>query len=41
MGPLSSAERRVVHMELKPMEGIETFSVGNSSTKKLIIKRKG
>ena len=41
MGPLSSAERRVVHVELKPMEGIETFSVGNSSTKKLIIKRKG
>ncbi len=40
MGPLSSAERRVVHVELKPMEGIETFSVGNSSTKKLIIKRK-
>lgn len=41
MGPLSSAERRVVHMELKPMEGLETFSVGNSSIKKLIIKRKG
>lgn len=41
MGPLSSAERRVVHVELKPMDGIETFSVGNSSTKKLIIKRKG
>lgn len=41
MGPLSSAERRVVHMELKPMEGLETFSVGSSSIKKLIIKRKG
>jgi spoIIIJ-associated protein len=41
MGPLSSAERRVVHLELKPMEGLETFSVGNSSIKKLIIKRKG
>jgi spoIIIJ-associated protein len=41
MGPLSSAERRVVHVELKPMDGIETYSVGNSSTKKLIIKRKG
>jgi len=41
MGPLSSAERRVVHLELKPMEDLETFSVGNSSIKKLIIKKKG
>ena len=40
LGPLSPAERRVVHVELKPMEGIETFSVGSGSTKKLVIRKK-
>jgi spoIIIJ-associated protein len=40
MGPLSPAERRVVHLELKPMEGIETFSVGSGSMKKVVIQKK-
>lgn len=41
MGPLSAAERRLVHLELKPMEGVETFSVGQGSTKKVVIQKKG
>jgi spoIIIJ-associated protein len=41
MGQLSPAERRVVHMTLKPMEGVESFSVGQGSTKKLVIQKKG
>jgi spoIIIJ-associated protein len=41
LGPLSPAERRVVHLELKPMEGIETFSVGSGSMKKVVIQKKG
>lgn len=41
MGSLSSAERRVVHLEIKSMEGVESFSVGNGSTKKVVIKKKG
>jgi predicted RNA-binding protein Jag len=40
LGPLSPAERRVVHLELKPIEGIETFSVGNGSMKKVVIQKK-
>ena len=40
MGPLSAAERRLVHLELKPMEGVETFSVGSGSMKKVIIQKK-
>jgi predicted RNA-binding protein Jag len=31
----------VVHMTLKPMEGVESFSVGQGSTKKLVIQKKG
>jgi spoIIIJ-associated protein len=41
MGPLSAAERRLVHLELKPMEGVETYSVGQGSTKKVVIQKKG
>ena len=41
MGSLSPAERRVVHLEIKSMEGVESFSVGSGSTKKVIIKKKG
>jgi spoIIIJ-associated protein len=41
MGQLSPAERRVVHMTLKPMEGVESFSVGQGSVKKLVIQKKG
>lgn len=41
MGQLSPAERRVVHMTLKTMEGVESFSVGQGSTKKLVIQKKG
>jgi spoIIIJ-associated protein len=40
MGPLSAADRRLVHLELKPMEGIETFSVGTGSVKKVVIQKK-
>jgi predicted RNA-binding protein Jag len=41
MGQLSAAERRVVHMTLKAMEGVESFSVGQGSVKKLVIQKKG
>jgi spoIIIJ-associated protein len=41
MGQLSSAERRVVHLTLKAMEGVESFSVGQGSVKKLVIQKKG
>jgi spoIIIJ-associated protein len=41
MGQLSSAERRVVHMTLKAMDGVESFSVGQGSVKKLVIQKKG
>ena len=40
MGQLSAAERRVVHLTLKAMEGVESFSVGQGSVKKLVIKKK-
>lgn len=40
MGQLSAAERRVVHMTLKPMQGVESFSVGQGSIKKLVIQKK-
>ncbi len=40
MGPLSPAERRVVHMEIKSIPGVESFSVGNGSSKKVIIQKK-
>lgn len=41
MGQLSPAERRVVHMTLKTMEGVESFSLGQGGTKKLVIQKKG
>ena len=41
MGQLSSAERRIVHMTLKAMEGVESFSVGQGSVKKLVVQKKG
>lgn len=41
MGPLSSAERRVVHLALKALDGVESFSVGQGGTKKLVIQKKG
>jgi spoIIIJ-associated protein len=41
MGQLSSAERRVVHLTLKGMEGVESFSVGQGSVKKLVIQKLG
>jgi spoIIIJ-associated protein len=40
MGSLSPAERRVVHLEIKGMEGVESFSVGSGSSKKVVIKKK-
>ncbi|MGH7442558.1 MAG: protein jag [bacterium] len=40
MGPLSSAERRVVHLALKSVAGVESFSVGQGGTKKLVIQKK-
>jgi spoIIIJ-associated protein len=39
MGQLSPAERRVVHLTLKAMDGVESFSVGQGSTKKLVIQK--
>lgn len=39
MGQLSSAERRVVHLTLKEMQGVESFSVGQGSIKKLVIQK--
>jgi spoIIIJ-associated protein len=39
MGQLSPAERRVVHLTLKEMQGVESFSVGQGSTKKLVIQK--
>lgn len=39
-GPLSAAERRLVHVELEAVPGVETFSVGEGSTKKVVIKKK-
>jgi spoIIIJ-associated protein len=41
MGQLSPAERRVVHLTLKAVEGVESFSVGQGSVKKLVIQKKG
>jgi len=41
MGQLSSMERRVVHMTLKAVEGVESFSVGQGSVKKLVVQKKG
>ena len=40
MGNLSPAERRIVHMTLKEMAGVESFSVGQGSTKKLVVQKK-
>ena len=40
MGQLSPPERRIVHMTVKEMEGVESFSVGSGSVKKMIIKKK-
>jgi spoIIIJ-associated protein len=40
LGQLSSAERRIVHVTLKPLEGVETFSVGSGSVKKLVVQAK-
>lgn len=40
MGQLSPPERRVVHMTIKEMEGVESFSVGSGSVKKMVIKKK-
>lgn len=40
LGQLSSAERRIVHVTLKPLDGVESFSVGTGSVKKLVVKAK-
>ncbi len=39
-GPLSAAERRLIHVELEMVDGVETFSVGEGSTKRVTIKKK-
>jgi spoIIIJ-associated protein len=41
MGQLSSAERRVVHLTLKGIQGVESFSVGQGSVKKLVVQKLG
>jgi spoIIIJ-associated protein len=40
MGQLGAADRRVVHMALKEIPGVESFSVGQGSVKKLVIQKK-
>lgn len=40
LGQLSSAERRIVHVTLKPDTAVETFSVGSGSVKKLVVQKK-
>ena len=40
LGQLSPPERRIVHMTVKEMEGVESFSVGSGSVKKMIVKKK-
>lgn len=37
--PMSSYERRLVHMELKDMDGITTESVGEGQSRRLVIKQ--
>lgn len=41
LGPLDAAERRLVHLEIKAMDGVESFSVGDGSRKKVVIQKKG
>ncbi len=36
--PMSSYERRIIHMALKDREGIETESVGNYPERKIVVK---
>jgi predicted RNA-binding protein Jag len=38
LGQLTAAERRVVHVTLKPDTAVETFSVGSGNIKKLVVK---
>jgi len=40
LGQLSAAERRIVHVTLKPIDGVESFSVGSGSVKKLVVQAK-
>jgi spoIIIJ-associated protein len=40
MGTLSAAERRVVHMTLKELGGVESFSVGSGNMKKLVVQKR-
>jgi spoIIIJ-associated protein len=40
LGQLSSPERRIVHVTLKPDTAVETFSVGQGSVKKLVVQAK-
>jgi spoIIIJ-associated protein len=37
--PMSAAERRLVHMELRDMDGIETESQGEGSQRRLIVRK--
>ncbi len=39
LGPLNAAERRVVHMAISEIEGIETESTGVDPHRKVIIKK--
>jgi len=39
LGPLNAAERRVVHMAISEIEGIETESTGVDPYRKVIIKK--
>ncbi len=38
--PMSSKERRIIHLALKNVEGLETFSEGEGSFRKVVVKPK-
>ena len=39
--PLNSFERRVVHMAVADIEGVESHSVGDGDDKRIVITREG
>lgn len=39
LAPMSARDRRVVHLEIQEMEGLQTFSVGHGPTKHIVIHR--
>ncbi len=39
LAPMSARDRRVVHLEIQEMEGLQTFSIGHGPTKHIVIHR--